>query len=142
LKATNGNCLVAAGSPFPPVKISDREQVISQCNNLYIFPGVGLGALVSGTPKVTDEMFIAASQALSDMVTPAQLDSGRMLPPIETIRTVSEEVALAVAKEARDSELGIRKDDEDLRKMIRTAMWQPKYLPYRSIFVINCKLYE
>ena len=131
LKATNGNCLVAAGSPFPPVKINNREQVISQCNNLYIFPGVGLGALVSGTPKVTDEMFIAASQALSDMVTPDQLDSGRMLPPIDKIRIVSEEVALAVAKEARDSELGIRKDDEDLRKMIRTAMWQPQYLPYR-----------
>lgn len=131
LKATNGRCLVAAGSPFAPVQIEGREQVISQCNNLYIFPGVGLGALVSGTPIVTDEMFIAASQALSNMVTHDELASGRMLPAIQKIRFVSEQVALAVAKEARESDLGLQQDDEALLKMIRNAMWQPKYLPYR-----------
>jgi len=130
-KVTKGKGLVATGSPFDPVKINGQEKIISQCNNLYIFPGVGLGALVSGTRKITDEMFIAGSRAISNMLTQDELKTGRLLPPIEDIRTVSLEVALAVAKEARDSGLGIRQDDERLRGMIANAMWQPKYLPYR-----------
>ncbi len=136
-KATGGNCLIATGSPFPPVKMDGKEYIISQCNNLYIFPGVGLGALVSGTPKVTDEMFIAASKALSEMVTPEQHAARQLLPPIDNIRKVSEEIALAVAIEARDNGLGIIKNDDELRIMIQKAMWQPKYLPYR--YVKECR---
>lgn len=132
-KATGGNCLVATGSPFPPVKMNGKEYVISQCNNLYIFPGVGLGALVSGTPKVTDEMFVSASKALSDMVTPEQHAARQLLPPIDSIRQVSEGIALAVAIEARDSGLGIIKSDDELRTMIQKAMWQPNYIPYRYV---------
>ncbi len=131
IKATYGNCLIATGSPFAPVEYNGKSHIVSQCNNLYIFPGVGLGALVSGTPKVTNEMFIAASRALSDMLTQAELDSGRLLPQIDQIRQVSENVAVAVAVEARDSELGLRKDEDELRKMVKQAMWQPQYLPYR-----------
>lgn len=132
-KIMNGNCLVATGSPFSPVNWNGKDMVISQCNNLYIFPGVGLGALVCGTPKVTNNMFIAASKALAGMVSNEELESSRLLPPIQNIRQVSEEVALAVAIEARESGLGIIESDEKLREMIRTAMWQPKYLPYRYI---------
>ncbi len=133
LKAANGNCLIATGSPFPPVWVNGQQRVISQCNNLYIFPGVGLGALVAGTPKVTDQMFMAASAALSDLVPEADLKAGRLLPAVEKIRHVSAQVALAVAKEARESGLGVRTSDEQLLKMITAAMWEPKYLPYRYV---------
>ena len=133
LKVAQGKCLVATGSPFKPVKVNGEERVISQCNNLYIFPGVGLGALVCGTPKITDQMFMAASRAMSDMVSADDLKSGQVLPPIKDIRNLSAQIALAVAKEARDTGLGILADDEKLLKMITNAMWEPKYLPYRYI---------
>lgn len=132
-QVTRGNCLVATGSPFKPVMVKGKERTTSQCNNLYIFPGVGLGALVVGTPKVTNQMFMAASRALSDAVSEEELKAGQLLPSIENIREVSVQVALAVAKEARETELGIRADDEHLLKMITNAMWKPKYLPYRCI---------
>jgi malate dehydrogenase (oxaloacetate-decarboxylating) len=132
-QVTKGNCLVATGSPFKPVMVKGKERTISQCNNLYIFPGVGLGALVVGTPKVTNQMFMAASHALSDMVSEEELKAGQLLPSIENIREVSVQVALAVAKEARETGLGIRADDEQLLRMITNAMWKPKYLPYRFI---------
>jgi malate dehydrogenase (oxaloacetate-decarboxylating) len=132
-KVTKGNGLVATGSPFKPVKVNGKERVIPQCNNLYIFPGVGLGALVSGTPKITDEMFMAAAKAVSDMVTEKELKSSQLLPDIEEIREVSAQAALAVAKEARDSGLGVIATDEELLTMIRKAMWQPRYLPLRYV---------
>ncbi len=132
VQATNGNCLVATGSPFKPIMLNNEEKIVSQCNNLYIFPGVGLGALVAGTPKVTDRMFMAASEALSDLVPAEELKKGRMLPRIDKIRYVSAQVALAVAREARESGLGVRADDEKLLQMILSAMWEPKYLPYRG----------
>jgi malate dehydrogenase (oxaloacetate-decarboxylating) len=105
--------------------------VASQCNNLYIFPGVGLGALVAKAPKVTDEMFLAASRALSRMVTPAQEAAGHLLPPMEDIRAVSRKVATAVAIEARDSGLGRLLDDAAYADVIARAQWEPKYAHYR-----------
>jgi malate dehydrogenase (oxaloacetate-decarboxylating) len=131
IHTTGGNCLIATGSPFAPVQYNEEERKISQCNNLYIFPGVGLGALVAGTPKVTDEMFLASAIALSKMVSQDQLDQGLMLPPIDEIRQVSAKVAHAVTLEARQSGLGIRVDDEKLFDMVKNAMWKPVYLPYR-----------
>jgi len=130
-RATNGNYLCATGSPFKPVMVNGRERAVSQCNNLYIFPGVGLGALISGSPRVTDRMFMAASEALSNLVTAEELNSGKLLPHISKIRYVSSQVALAVAREARESGLGARGDDEKLLQMILNAMWEPKYLPLR-----------
>jgi malate dehydrogenase (oxaloacetate-decarboxylating) len=132
-KVTSGRCLCATGSPFPPLVVNGKKRIVSQCNNLYVFPGMGLGALVSGTPKVTDQMFMAAARALADMLTPEQLDSGQMLPSISDIRQVSALVAFAVAKVARDSGLGMRVDDEQLLRVITNAMWEPKYLPYRYV---------
>ncbi|MCR4438999.1 MAG: NAD-dependent malic enzyme [bacterium] len=132
-EVTGGRCLCATGSPFPPLQVDGKRRVVSQCNNLYVFPGMGLGALVSGTPKVTDQMFMAASRALADMLTPEELANGQTLPRISDIRRVSALVALAVAKVARDSGLGMRLDDEGLLRVITNAMWEPKYLPYRYV---------
>lgn len=131
-KATEERCFIATGSPFPPVKIMGVTQKVPQCNNMYIFPGVGLGAIVSMTSKVTDKMFVAASKTLASMVSSEDAVKGILLPEIGDIREVSENVAFAVAKEARDSGLGIRLPDEKLMELIKHSMWQPEYLPYRD----------
>jgi len=131
IKATKGRCMIATGSPFPPVKINNVEKKVSQCNNMYIFPGVGLGAIISMTSKITNEMFIAAAKALASLVSSQDASQGLLLPDIKEIRKVSENVALSVAKEARNSGLGIRLPDEKLRELIKNAMWVPRYLPYR-----------
>ncbi len=133
MQATRGKALCATGSPFPPVKVDGKERVISQCNNLFVFPGMGLGALVSGTPFITDQMFMAASRAVSDMVTDDELKAGQVLPKISDIRKVSAQVAMSVAKVAREAGFGLRVEDDRLFTMITTAMWDPKYLSLRYV---------
>jgi malate dehydrogenase (oxaloacetate-decarboxylating) len=130
-KATDGYALVATGSPFADMPWGDRTVVTSQCNNLYIFPGVGLGALVAKASKITHEMFLASSRALSAMVTPEQEARGFLLPAMGDIRKVSRAVALAVAIEARDSGLGRLLDEQNYEEVIARAQWDPQYAPFR-----------
>ncbi len=131
LRATSGRALVATGSPFPPVPWEGRLIATSQCNNLYVFPGVGLGALVARASRVTDRMFTAAARALSAMVGRADEERGLLLPGMEEIREVAARVALAVAVEARDSGLGRLLDDRELEALVRRAQWSPGFVPYR-----------
>ena len=130
-KATNGKGLMASGSPFATIERDNKKFIISQCNNMYVFPGVGLGALVSKSPKVTHKMFLAASKALSNMVTAEQMKNGLLLPEMEDIRQVSFEIAKAVAIESRESGLGRLLTDEQLGEVIRKAQWEPHYSPFR-----------
>ena len=130
-RATKGKGLIATGSPFKPVAWEGKTLAVSQSNNMYMFPGVGLGALVAKAPRVTDEMFLAASRAISMMVAPEAEAAGALLPPVQTIREVSCQVALAVAKEARDSGLGRLLDDREYEKIIRKAQWEPQFTPFR-----------
>ncbi len=129
--ATTGKGLMASGSPFAPIERDNKKFIISQCNNMYVFPGVGLGALVSKSPKVTHKMFLAASKALSNMVTAEQMKNGLLLPEMEDIRQVSFEIAKAVAIESRESGLGRLLTDEQLGEVIRKAQWEPHYSPFR-----------
>jgi malate dehydrogenase (oxaloacetate-decarboxylating) len=129
--ATHGKGLLATGSPFPPARSAGREFKVSQANNMYIFPGVGLGALVSQASKVTDRMFLAASRALSGMVTADMRAQGQLLPEAGVIREVAYRVALAVAREAREATLGRMVSDAQLETIIRKAQWMPRYYPYR-----------
>ena len=131
LRATGGRALVATGSPFAPVEIGGRTVAVSQCNNLYMFPGVGLGALVARAPRVTDRMFVSAAKALSAMVTAEEEARGLLLPSMEGIREVSARVARSVAVEARDAGLGRLLDDDELEEVIRNAQWRPEFMPYR-----------
>jgi len=130
-RASDGCGLFAAGSPFAPVEWHGRSLASSQCNNLYVFPGIGLGALVARAAKVTDAMFLAASKALSAMVTTEQEAQGLLLPSMEQIREVSFRVAHAVARSARDAGLGRLLSDDEYAKVIRKAQWEPHYPPYR-----------
>ncbi|MFZ5805291.1 MAG: NAD-dependent malic enzyme [Acidobacteriota bacterium] len=131
LAATGGKALVATGSPFPPVSLEDRTVETSQCNNLYVFPGVGLGTLVAKAPKITDEMFLAASEALSAMVSAEEQERGLLLPPLTSVRQVAREVAVAVAKKARDQGLGRLLADEEIEEVVSQAQWEPRFVPYR-----------
>ena len=130
-QATDGKGLVATGSPFDPVDWKGHKLLSSQCNNMYIFPGVGLGALVCKASRVTDAMFLAASKAISEFVTPAQEDMGLLLPEMKDIRAVSVAVAKAVGMEARDSGLGRLLEDDQLEYIVNRAQWTPRYASYR-----------
>jgi malate dehydrogenase (oxaloacetate-decarboxylating) len=132
MAATKGKALMATGSPFAPVDGPDGKKIhISQCNNMYVFPGVGLGAIVCQATKVTPAMFYAASQAVSDSVTENQRADGYLLPYLTDIRNVSFTVALEVAKQARQEGLGMNVSDDRLADLIKKAMWKPHYYPYR-----------
>ncbi len=114
---TGGRAIVATGSPFAGTP---------QCNNMYAFPGVGLGILASGARRVTDRMLLAASTRLASLA-----PEGAMYPPLREIRRVSREIAFAVGREAIAEGLAEEMDDADLRTRIDAEVWEPRYLPYR-----------
>lgn len=130
-KATDGKGLVATGSPFEPMDWKGHTLQASQCNNMYIFPGVGLGALVCKATRVTDGMFLAASKAISEFVTPEQEAMGLLLPEMKDIRKVSASVAKAVGIEARNAGLGRLLDDDQIGAVVTKAQWVPAYPAYR-----------
>ena len=133
-KATKGKGLFAAGSPFPPIDGEYGTMMTSQCNNMYIFPGLGLGALISKTPYMTHKMFLAASRKLSDLVPQSELEKGALLPGFDNIREISAEIAFSVCQEARDSGLGRRASDDELYSSIKKAQWNGLYYNYRKGF--------
>jgi malate dehydrogenase (oxaloacetate-decarboxylating) len=130
-RATLGRGLVATGSPFPPFEYNGKQISASQCNNMFIFPGMGLGALISRTPKITPNMFLRASRAISGLVRDDQCGANKLLPDLDDIRAVSAVVAKAVAMEARDTGLGRLLDDETLEGLITRAQWKPHYASFR-----------
>ena len=119
---TRGRALVATGSPFDPVTTIRGRQVIGQANNVFIFPGVGLGAIVAETHTITDRMFLLAAHELAASVTDERLASGALYPPVADLRAVSRRIAIAVAREAG----GL----DDVEAGIDAAMWWPAYVPY------------
>ena len=131
-RATGGRGLVATGSPFPAMDWEGRTLRPSQCNNMYIFPGVGLGALVAKASRVTDGMLMAASRAVSGMVTAEQEGMGLLLPEMEEIRKASAAVAVAVARAARDEGLGRQVEDGELERLVARAQWDPHFTPFRA----------
>ncbi|HEX5589022.1 MAG TPA: NAD-dependent malic enzyme [Candidatus Limnocylindrales bacterium] len=128
---TEGRALVATGSPFPPVTMDGRAREIGQANNVFIFPGVGLGAIVSETTEVTDEMFLVAAETLAGHVSEERLESGALYPSVVTLRSVSREIAIGVAAEAIRAGLSPLPGDTDVATLVDGAMWWPAYAPYR-----------
>ena len=126
---TGGRCLVATGSPFADVEYAGRRYRIGQGNNVFIFPGLGLGASAVGARIVTDEMIDAASRALAGQVTSEERSAGLLFPAIERLRAVSGVVALAVARQAVAAGVGAL-GDENLEDTIAKSAWVPRYSDY------------
>ncbi|HWP38918.1 MAG TPA: NAD-dependent malic enzyme [Gemmatimonadales bacterium] len=124
---TDGRAIFASGSPFPPVELNGRRFVPGQSNNSYIFPGVGLGVVVSGARRVTEEMFTVAAQTLAHATATSSLEAGTLFPPIAGIRPVSHAIAVAVARLAYTTGLSRREPPEDLETEVRHAMYEPEY---------------
>jgi malate dehydrogenase (oxaloacetate-decarboxylating)(NADP+) len=127
---TDGRAVFASGSPFQPVTYDGLTFVPGQGNNAYIFPGVGLGVIASGSRLVTDEMFFVAAKALAAQVTDADLAQGRVYPPLANIRGVSAVIGTAVAEVAYARGLARRERPEDLLEDVRSRMYQPVYYDY------------
>ena len=126
-KHTDGRALFACGSPYDPVTLNGKTFVPRQGNNSYIFPGVGLGAIVSGTKLVTDEMFMAAAHTLADLVSETDLEQGSLYPALPRIREVSAHIAAAVAKVAYDKGLASGKRPADPLAFVQPQMYDPSY---------------
>jgi malate dehydrogenase (oxaloacetate-decarboxylating) len=126
---TEGRGITATGSPFPDVEYKGKRYRIGQCNNAFIFPGVGLGLIVCRARKVTDEMFTAASKALAGLLPADDLQAGCLYPRISKIREASGLVALAVAKQGAEQNVADPSFEPTAEK-IQEKMWEPVYPEY------------
>ena len=128
---TDGNALVATGSPFPPVQWKDKVYPIAQCNNAYIFPGVGLGVIAAGASRITDEMLMAASETLAEHSPLRTNDNGMVLPGLDQIQHVSRAIAFAVGQVAQQEGVAVKTSAEALQQAIDDNFWRPEYRSYR-----------
>jgi malate dehydrogenase (oxaloacetate-decarboxylating) len=124
---TGGQALVASGSPFDPVRFGGRTIPIAQCNNVYIFPAVGLGVVASRARRLTDGMMQAAASALAEHSPALGNPLGRLLPPLHDLRRVAVEIAMAVGLEAQRAGLAPLSTSESLREAINAMRWNPEY---------------
>ncbi|NP_001268142.1 NADP-dependent malic enzyme [Vitis vinifera] len=129
---TQGRAIFASGSPFDPVEYNGKTFVPGQANNAYIFPGLGMGLVISGAIRVHDEMLLAASEALARQVTQENFDKGLIYPPFSNIRKISAHIAANVAAKAYELGLATRlPQPENLVKYAESCMYSPVYRSYR-----------
>lgn len=131
LRWTDGKAMVATGSPFLPVEIEGQQIAIAQCNNSYIFPGVGLGVIAAKATRITNGMMMAASRALAAASPVAQTGSGALLPALGDIRAVSKVIAKAVFLQAVADGVAMPVPEEVIDNAIEANFWQPQYRDYR-----------
>ncbi len=127
LRWTDGRAIVATGSPFAPVDFAGRKIPIAQCNNVYIFPAVGLGLIASRARRVTDRMMMAAARALGDN-SPVLSDSeASLLPRLKDLRTIARQIAFEVGVEAQHTGVAQPTSPEELHDRIAATQWTPEY---------------
>jgi malate dehydrogenase (oxaloacetate-decarboxylating)(NADP+) len=133
-KWTNGKAIFASGSPFDPVKLNGKMYYPNQANNMFTFPGIGLGAVACGARTVTDRMLFTASTALSASLSEDLLQQGRIFPPLRTIREVSQKIAVAICKTAKEEGVNTipvpDSDEEIMSKLIEHNVWEPHYASF------------
>lgn len=127
---TDGRALIATGSPFAPVVYNGRTVEIAQCNNVFIFPAVGLAVIGSRARRITDKMLLAGARALGDNSPALRDPAGSLLPRVNTIRELTLEVAYAIGREAQQGGLAFGSDPYILRGKLSDSQWFPEYLPY------------
>lgn len=130
---TEGRAIVATGSPFPAAQYDGEEFPIAQCNNSYIFPGVGLGVLACAARRVTDEMLMASSEMLAEASPWASGDTRSLLPPLEQATDLSRSIAFAVAKVAQAQGHASEISDDLLLSRIKGLFWVPEYRQYKRV---------
>ena len=127
IRWTDGRALVASGSPFAPVTYHGRRIPIAQCNNVYIFPAMGLGVVASGARRVTEPMMLAAARALGANSPALKDPSASLLPPLTDIRRVAADIALAVGIEAQRNGVAPKLSEDELRRRVHETQWTPAY---------------
>lgn len=137
LKWTDGKVLTATGSPFEPVEINGRLREIAECNNSEIFPGIGLGAVLSRSRLITSEMLVAAVRALAAQSPALNDPDAGLLPDVTNVREISVQIAAAVIKRAVQEGLAQEKDipsdNAELEEWIREQMWKAEYRTLKKI---------
>jgi malate dehydrogenase (oxaloacetate-decarboxylating) len=127
IRWTDGRALIATGSPYDPVKYNGRTIPVAQCNNVFIFPAVGLGVVASGATRVTDGMMLAAARALGERSPARTNPTGSLLPALRDVREVARAIALAVGQEAQRAGVAPKTSPEELRARVADTQWAPEY---------------
>ena len=128
---SRGRAIIATGSPFANTTFNGQSFEVSQCNNSYIFPGIGLGVLAARATGISDNMLMAASQALADISMEYEKAPGAILPPIKVIKEISEKIAYEVARQAVEDKLALPITAENLQRRLKANFWLPEYRNYR-----------
>ncbi len=130
---TGGRAIVATGSPFAPVSVGGRTHRIPQANNAYVFPGLGLAAIVSEARTLPDSAFLVASRRLSEMAPSYEASEGMLFPPIAELRNVAREIAIAVVAHLGSLGVGRRYHPAQIPAAVDAMMWRPAYVPYEAV---------
>jgi malate dehydrogenase (oxaloacetate-decarboxylating) len=130
---TDGEVIIATGSPFKPIEYNGKTYPVAQCNNSYIFPGIGLGVLACKARHISDEMLRVASETLAAASPLANTGEGGILPPLTQLSELSKEIAFAVAKMAMAQGHALEMDDERLLRKINSNFWKPEYRLYKRV---------
>jgi malic enzyme len=132
IRWTNGAAVVGTGGPFAPVVHNGTTHTIGQGNNVFIFPGVGLGATAVGAQWLPDDAFSAAADALVECTTRSGMAGAGIYPPLSDLRRISREVGLAVARTVISLGAALPLPDDEIRRRVLAGIWEPAYLPYRA----------
>jgi malate dehydrogenase (oxaloacetate-decarboxylating) len=130
LQWTKGKALIATGSPFEEVSYAGKKFSIAQCNNVYIYPGIGLGVIACKAKEVSEMMFYKAAEILSQHSPMLHTPQGTLFPSFEKLPAISREIALAVVKVAQEEGLSPKTDEKTRIKMVDETIWHPKYPSY------------
>lgn len=130
---TDGKALVATGSPFDDVIFNGKRLSVSQCNNAFIFPGLGLGIISSQAEKVTSGMMDAATLELANSTKLGDDSNVQLLPEVSRLREVSKKIGIAVANQAISEGVGRNPENEDIEKLVDSNIWKPVYMHYKSL---------